>query len=58
MLFRSASATGWAPLERVASAVPLRRAGGAQPVADAVLFLLRQDFLTGAVLHVDGGEYL
>ena len=43
---------------RVASAVPLRRAGGAEPVADAVLFLLRQDFVTGATLPVDGGEFL
>jgi glucose 1-dehydrogenase len=44
--------------QRVASGVPLRRAGGAEPVAEAVLFLLRQDFVTGAVLPVDGGEYL
>ena len=44
--------------ERVVAAVPLRRAGGVEPVADAVLFLLRQDFVTGAVLPVDGGEYL
>ena len=44
--------------DRVSSAVPLRRAGGAEPVADAVLFLLRQDFVTGASLRVDGGEYL
>lgn len=43
---------------RVVSVVPLGRAGGAEPVADAVLFLLRQDFVTGAVLPVDGGEYL
>src|SRR6185503_11126522 len=45
-------------LRRVASAVPLRRAGGDQPVADAVLYLLREDFATGVVLPVDGGEYL
>ena len=44
--------------ERVASVVPLRRAGGPGPVTDAVLFLLRQDFVTGAILPVDGGEYL
>ena len=43
---------------RVASAVPLRRAGGAEPVADAVLYFLREGFVTGVVLPVDGGEYL
>ena len=44
--------------ERVARLVPLGRAGGARPVADAVLYLLREDFATGVVLPVDGGEYL
>jgi glucose 1-dehydrogenase len=43
---------------RVDAAVPLRRAGGAQPVVDAVLYLLGEDFVTGVVLPVDGGEYL
>jgi NAD(P)-dependent dehydrogenase (short-subunit alcohol dehydrogenase family) len=43
---------------RVVTAVPLRRAGGAEPVAGAVLYLLREDFITGVVLPVDGGEYL
>jgi NAD(P)-dependent dehydrogenase (short-subunit alcohol dehydrogenase family) len=38
--------------------VPLRRAGGAEAVAGAVLYFLREDFATGAVLPVDGGEYL
>jgi glucose 1-dehydrogenase len=44
--------------ERVARVVPLQRAGGAASVAAAVLYLLREDFLTGVVLPVDGGEYL
>jgi NAD(P)-dependent dehydrogenase (short-subunit alcohol dehydrogenase family) len=43
---------------RVASSVPLRRAGGTSPVVAAVLYLLREDFVTGVVLPVDGGEYL
>jgi len=43
---------------RVETAVPLRRAGGAEPVAEAVLYLLRAEFTTGVVLPVDGGEYL
>jgi glucose 1-dehydrogenase len=44
--------------QRVATVVPLRRAGGGAAVADAVLYLLREDFVTGVVLPVDGGEYL
>ncbi|HEV8628777.1 MAG TPA: SDR family oxidoreductase [Thermoanaerobaculia bacterium] len=43
---------------RVAAGVPLGRAGGAAPLVAAVLFLLREDFATGVVLPVDGGEYL
>ena len=43
---------------RVDRLVPLRRSGGAGPVADAVLYLLHEDFATGVVLPVDGGEYL
>jgi len=43
---------------RVATAVPLRRPGGADAVATAVLYFLREDFVTGVVLPLDGGEYL
>jgi len=43
---------------RVATVVPLRRAGGVEPVTGAVLYFLREDFVTGVVLPVDGGEYL
>lgn len=38
--------------------VPLRRPGGAAVVADNVLHLLRQPFLTGVVLKLDGGQFL
>jgi len=34
----------------------VRRAGTPQHVADAVMFLLRNDFLTGVCLPVDGGR--
>jgi glucose 1-dehydrogenase len=44
--------------ERLRSAIPLRRVGGVEPAVAALLFLLREDFLTGVVLPVDGGEYL
>jgi len=46
-------------LERLArERVPLRRPGSPEVVADNVLHLLRQDFVTGAVLRLDGGEFL
>ncbi len=45
-------------LERLAEDVPLRRRGGPDDVADALVFLLRSDFITGEVLHVTGGEPL
>jgi NAD(P)-dependent dehydrogenase (short-subunit alcohol dehydrogenase family) len=44
--------------QRVEPGVPLRRIGGPEPVAHAVLFLLREDFATGVILPVDGGEFL
>lgn len=38
--------------------VPLRRAGSADIVAANVLHLLRQDFVTGVTLKLDGGQFL
>ncbi len=43
---------------RLADELPLRRIGGTGPVADTVLFLLRNDFLTGEIVRVDGGGHL
>jgi pteridine reductase len=37
---------------------PLQRIGSAEGVADAVLFLLRSEFVTGQVIYVDGGRHL
>jgi glucose 1-dehydrogenase len=46
-------------LERLAAErVPLRRPGSPAIVAENVLHLLRQDFVTGAVLPLDGGQFL
>ncbi len=46
-------------LEKIAKErVPLKRAGSAEDVVESVLYLLGQDFLTGTVLPVDGGEFL
>jgi NAD(P)-dependent dehydrogenase (short-subunit alcohol dehydrogenase family) len=38
--------------------VPLQRSGKPSDIADAVLFLVRSEFITGQVLVVDGGRVL
>jgi glucose 1-dehydrogenase len=38
--------------------VPLKRSGSPEIIAANVLHLLKQDFLTGVILPVDGGEYI
>ena len=43
---------------RLASKVPMRRPGGAEPVASAVLALIENDFVTGEIIRVDGGGHL
>jgi NAD(P)-dependent dehydrogenase (short-subunit alcohol dehydrogenase family) len=45
-------------LEALAAGVPLRRHGTAADVADAVVFLWQSTFITGQVIHVDGGAHL
>ncbi|MFT5121546.1 MAG: NAD(P)-dependent dehydrogenase (short-subunit alcohol dehydrogenase family) [Kiritimatiellia bacterium] len=46
-------------LERIAQErVPLARSGSAEIVAEHVIQLLESDFVTGAVLPLDGGEFL
>jgi len=45
-------------LERLASTNPLGRYGSPHDIAEAVLFLLCSDFITGQVLFVDGGRHL
>ncbi len=42
----------------LASQLPLQRAGGTGPVVDAVLHLLRNDFITGEIVRLDGGGHL
>lgn len=37
---------------------PLRRTGEAEDVARAVVYLSREDFITGALLHINAGEHL
>ncbi len=41
---------------RQLSFIPVRRIGEPKEVADAVIFLLRNDYITGQILNVDGGR--
>jgi NAD(P)-dependent dehydrogenase (short-subunit alcohol dehydrogenase family) len=45
-------------LKDLAREIPMRRVGGTDPVVEAVLFLLRNPFITGEILRVDGGAHL
>ncbi|QDU38554.1 3-oxoacyl-[acyl-carrier-protein] reductase FabG [Maioricimonas rarisocia] len=45
-------------LQQLAGKIPLQRTGSPAQVTDAVMFLLRSDFLTGEVVQVTGGEHL
>ncbi len=45
-------------LEQVKDMLPLKRYGSPENVADAVLFLLKNDFITGQTVFVDGGRHL
>ena len=44
--------------ERIAADTPLGRIGGVAVVGQAVLHFIRNDFLTGEILRVDGGAHL
>jgi len=45
-------------LKELAQEIPLKRVGGTEPVAQAVLFLLRNHFITGEIIRLDGGAHL
>jgi pteridine reductase len=45
-------------LDRLARELPLKRHGKTEDVANAVLYLLTSDFVTGQTLFVDGGLHL
>lgn len=42
----------------LAADLPLERVGGAGVVADTVLFLVRNEFVTGEIIRLDGGAHL
>lgn len=43
---------------QVAHATPLKRAGTPKDISNTVLFLIQQDYITGEMICVDGGEHL
>jgi NAD(P)-dependent dehydrogenase (short-subunit alcohol dehydrogenase family)/pterin-4a-carbinolamine dehydratase len=45
-------------LERQTKTVPLKRHGDPRDIARAVVFLLKNRYITGQVLYVDGGQHL
>jgi pteridine reductase len=45
-------------LEKLASALPLRRHGEPDDVSETVLYLLKSKFITGQVIYVDGGRHV
>ncbi|MFW6158915.1 MAG: SDR family oxidoreductase, partial [Planctomycetota bacterium] len=45
-------------LERLKSSNPLNRVGTLGQVTEAVLFLLGNEFVTGQVVFVDGGQHM
>lgn len=52
---RNMSDEAWAD---VGDTLPLERTGSAEDVARAVVYLVHEDFVSGALLHVNGGEHL
>lgn len=49
---------GWdvAVADRLAATTPLKHHGSPEDVTRAVLYLLKSDYVTGEILHVDGGR--
>lgn len=45
-------------LETHSRDLPLQKHGGTKDIAEAIVFLLRSDFITGQVIYVDGGRHL
>ena len=45
-------------VEALAAQLPLQRVGGTDPVVEAGLSLIRNDFVTGEIVRLDGGGHL
>ena len=46
----------YSAIEPVVRRLPLQRQGSPEDIAGAVRFLVESDFITGEMLHVDGGQ--
>ena len=45
-------------LEEIAKSLPLKRIGRPEEIAEGVLFLMQNDYITGTTLTIDGGALL
>src|SRR5699024_708989 len=45
-------------LQKLAKNIPLQRSGALEQLTQALKFLINNSFITGEVIHVDGGEHL
>lgn len=45
-------------LAQLAQGLPLQRAGGIEPIVQAMLYLLENEFVTGELIRIDGGAHL
>ncbi len=52
------SGTNDAHLDRRSSMIPIKRKGNTDNIVSALEYLLKNDFITGQILYVDGGESL
>ncbi len=52
------SGSGREQFERMAARIPLQRHGNPGEIARAVMYLIDSEFVTGQIIHVDGGEHL
>jgi pteridine reductase len=45
-------------LDQLAQSVPLKQHGKPRDISDAILYLLKSDFVTGQIIYADGGRHL
>ncbi|MHB1001131.1 MAG: SDR family oxidoreductase [Armatimonadota bacterium] len=45
-------------IDQMKGTVPMKKHGGPEDIADAIVYLAKSDFLTGEVIFVDGGRHL
>ena len=57
-LIAAAAGSSQESFRKMASRIPAKRTGEPRDVAEAVLYLLDSDFVTGECIFVDGGEHL